>query len=211
MSLIKYGLCALALLGGNVYASYQDQHIAATATQPHLTQSQQQSSTQHQSPKAQYNVAKGLPPVEGQSISVLKNFHGDFRILSYKTYWNDEQAKFSPVDFAVSSGLFADPYFASKISVKQYDRYLKWSIQELPVPAKQAITMVSNMHIIPANPDIAKQIRHVKRGDLVRMKGELVEIKDNNLVWRSSLNPQDVGDGACEVFRVNSIQWLEKT
>ncbi|MBO6151990.1 MAG: hypothetical protein J6O15_05255, partial [Acinetobacter sp.] len=69
---------------------------------------------------------------------------------------------------------------------------------------------VSNMHIIPANPTIAKQIKNVKRGDLVRLKGDLVEIKDKDLVWTSSLTATDTGDGACELFRVSSIEWIEK-
>jgi hypothetical protein len=42
------------------------------------------------------------------------------------------------------------------------------------------------------------------------MQGDLVEVKSDDLVWRSSLRPDDVGDGACEVFRVDSIQWLEQ-
>lgn len=157
------------------------------------------------------NVAKGLPPVQGQSIAVLQPFQGDFRILGYKNYDDDIQAKFSPVDFAVSWGLFADTRIASQISVKQYDRYLQWGIQKLPVPAEQAMQMVSNIHIIPANPEIAQQIKQVNRGDLLRLEGELVEVKDEDLIWRSSLRADDVGDGACEVFRVNSIQWLEKS
>ncbi|WP_418910438.1 hypothetical protein [Acinetobacter towneri] len=157
------------------------------------------------------NIAKGLPPVvKGQSIEVLQPFKGDFRILGSKTYQHDAQAKFSPIDYAVSWGLFAEPEIARHITVNQYDRYLNWKIDRLPVPAEQAIQMVSNMHIIPANPQIAKEIKKVKRGDLVRLKGELVEVKDQDLVWTSSLTPTDTGDGACEVFRVSSIQWIEK-
>ena len=157
------------------------------------------------------NIAKGLPPVlKGQSIEVLQPFKGDFRILGSKTYQHDAQAKFSPIDYAVSWGLFAEPEIARHITVNQYDRYLNWKIDRLPVPAEQAMQMVSNMHIIPANPKIAKDIQKVKRGDLVRLKGELVEVKDQDLVWTSSLTPTDTGDGACEVFRVSSIQWIEK-
>ena len=157
------------------------------------------------------NIAKGLPPVvKGQSIEVLQPFKGDFRILGSKTYQHDAQAKFSPIDYAVSWGLFAEPEIARHITVNQYDRYLNWKIDRLPVPAEQAMQMVSNMHIIPANPQIAKDIQKVKRGDLVRLKGELVEVKDQDLVWTSSLTPTDTGDGACEVFRVSSIQWIEK-
>ncbi|MEK5790010.1 hypothetical protein V3528_20050, partial [Acinetobacter johnsonii] len=87
-------------------------------------------------------------PVEkDQSISVLQPFQGNFRILGSKIYHNDEQAKFSPIDYAVSWGLFAQPEIARHISVKQYDRYLNWKIAKLPVPAEQAMQMVSNMHI----------------------------------------------------------------
>ena len=160
---------------------------------------------------AENNIAKGLNPVkEGQSIQVLQPFKGDFRILGSKVYTDDEQAKFSPIDYAVSWGLFAEPEIARRISVNQYDRFLNWKIDKLPVPAEQAMQMVSNMHIIPATPEIAKVIQNVKRGDLVRLSGELVEVKDQDLVWTSSLTPTDTGDGACEVFRVSSIQWIEK-
>ena len=161
--------------------------------------------------RIEYNIANGLLPIaKDQSISVLQPFYGNFRILGSKMYQDDEQAKFSPIDYAVSWGLFAKPEIARKISVNQYDRYLNWKIDKLPVPANQAMQMVSNMHIIPANPEIAQQIKQVKRGDLVQLKGELVEIRDKDLVWRSSLTPTDTGDGACELFRVNSIQWIEK-
>ncbi|WP_416240775.1 hypothetical protein [Acinetobacter sp. WCHAc010034] len=160
---------------------------------------------------ADYNIAKGLAPAaKGQLVSVLQPFNGDFRILGSKIYTDDEQAKFSPIDYAVSWGLFAEPEIARHISVNQYDRYLNWKMDKVPVPAKQAMMMVSNMHIIPSSPEIAKKIKTVKRGDLVRLKGELVEIKDKDLVWTSSLTPTDSGDGACEVFRVSSIQWIER-
>lgn len=162
------------------------------------------------STSSEYNIANGLLPVEkDQSISVLQPFQGNFRILGSKIYHNDEQAKFSPIDYAVSWGLFAQPEIARHISVKQYDRYLNWKIAKLPVPAEQAMQMVSNMHIIPANPEIAQQIKQVKRGDLVYLKGDLVEIKDKDLVWKPSLTPTDTGDGACELFRVQSIHWVE--
>ncbi len=66
----------------------------------------------------EHNIAKGLPPLAaGQSISVLKPFKGDFRILGSKIYTDDEQAKFSPIDYAVSWGLFAEPEIARHITV----------------------------------------------------------------------------------------------
>ncbi len=109
------------------------------------------------STSGEYNIANGLLPIEkDQSISVYNHFKAilEFR---FKIYKNDEQAKFSPIDYAVSWGLFAQPDIARTISVKQYDRYLNWKMSKLPVPAEQAMQMVSNMHIIPASPEIAQQ------------------------------------------------------
>lgn len=158
----------------------------------------------------EYNIAKGLAPVaKGQSISTLKDFQGDFRILGSKTYQTDEQAKFSPIDYAVTRGLFTHPEIARQISINQYDRYLNWKMAKPPVPAQYATQLVSNMHIIPANPEIAKQIKKVKRGDLVRLTGDLVQVNDKDLVWKSALDWNGVGDGACKLIRVDSIQWLE--
>ena len=153
-------------------------------------------------------VAKGLAPTPQHTIKSLQRYHGDFRILGAKTYHDDLEAQFSPVDFAVSRGLFAQPRFARQIRINQSNRFLTWSIPSLPIPAQQAMKLVSNMHIIPASPQIALQLQQVKRGDLVRLEGDLVEIDSGNLQWRSSLRSDDVGDGACEVFRVARIQWL---
>lgn len=159
-----------------------------------------------------HNVARGLPiATQGQSMDSLKPFQGEFRVLSTKIYTDDIQAKFSPIDYAVSWGLFADPAIAKNIHVRQYDRFLNWQMSHLPVPPNIAMQMVSNMHIIPANPDVAKQIQKVNRGDLIRLTGELVEIKDGSMVWRSSLTNTDGGEGGCELFRVHSIQWVEKS
>lgn len=158
-----------------------------------------------------YNIAKGLAPVaKDQTISVLEPFHGEFRILGSKEYLNDEQAKFSPIDYAVTRGLFTEPSIAREISINQYDRYLNWKMARTPVAPQYAPLFVSNMHIIPANPQIANEITKVKRGDLVRLKGDLVQVNDKNLVWKSALDWNGVGDGACKLIRVDSIQWIEK-
>ncbi|OTG80661.1 hypothetical protein [Acinetobacter sp. ANC 4648] len=162
-------------------------------------------------PSAEYNIAKGLAPsVKDQKISVLEPFQGEFRILGSKEYFSDEQAKFSPIDYAVTRGLFTEPEIARQISINQYDRYLNWKMARTPVPPQLATQLVSNMHIIPANPEIAKEIKKVRRGDLVRLNGDLVQVNDKNLVWTSALNWNGVGDGACKLIRVHSIQWIEK-
>lgn len=165
----------------------------------------------HAQTSTDYNIAKGLDPVsKDQSISVLQPFSGEFRILGSKVYNDDAQAKFSPIDYAVTRGLFTEPEIARQISINQYDRFLNWKMAKPPIAPKLATELVSNMHIIPANPEIAKVIKQVKRGDLVRIQGELVQVNAKDLVWTSALDWEGIGDGACKLIRVDSIYWVEK-
>ncbi len=156
-------------------------------------------------------IARGLAPAKNQRLTVLQPYHGEFRILGRKDYQADQEAKFSPMDFAVSEGVLASKHYYPLIGVKQDNRYLTWNMQYLPLPAKKAMELVSNIHIIPANPQIASLLATVKQGDLVRLRGDLVEVDDNGWTWKSSLSRDDVGDGACEILRVASIEWIEKT
>ena len=175
-----------------------------------LALSSLQVQARHQS-NSNYNIAKGLPPVsQDQKISVLEPFAGEFRILGSKEYTDDAQAQFSPIDYAVTRGIFTEPEIARQISINQYDRFLNWKMARPPIPPKLATQLVSNMHIIPANPEVAKEIKKVRRGDLVRLKGDLVQINSKNLVWKSALDWNGVGDGACKLIRVESIQWVER-
>jgi len=63
------------------------------------------------------------------------------------------------------------------------------------------------MHVIPAEPWIAKELKKLRRGDVVRLDGTLVDVDHaSGFKWRSSLSRDDSGDGSCEIFFVQSIE-----
>lgn len=157
------------------------------------------------------NIARGLPPSQDQHIKVLASYAGDFRVLGRKDYLLDQEAQFSPMDLAVSSGILASKVYFPLIGVRQDNRFLTWNIKKLPIPAKRAKELVSNIHIIPANEQIAILLKQIRAGDLVKLQGDLVEVGNQKWTWRSSLSRDDVGEGACELMRVQSIQWVEKS
>ena len=142
---LKYLLCAgvLSLCALQSYA-FQSVNVAGEATkqssvanwnaniaQPSNAIAKQQAQSQFQSSlksqsenfkkfNPEYNIANGLAPTDtDQKISVLEAFQGEFRILGSKEYSNDEQAKFSPIDYAVTRGVFTRPDIARQISVNQ--------------------------------------------------------------------------------------------
>jgi hypothetical protein len=65
----------------------------------------------------------------------------------------------------------------------------------------------SNNHLVAANSSIAGVISDLYPGEIVTMKGYLVNIsKPNGFYWNTSLSRTDTGKGACEVFYVEGIE-----
>ena len=69
---------------------------------------------------------------------------------------------------------------------------------------------ISNNHLIPADPTVARRIRAIRIGDQVRMRGLLVDytVTENGreiFTRRTSLTRSDTGNGACEILYVTEL------
>lgn len=152
----------------------------------------------------------GNTSAHGVQIKELEPYSGEFRILSREDYSSGTEAQFSPMDFAVGWGDMAKPNIYSQIEISQGNRWYHWYIDhEPPIPLHEIETHSANMHIVPANGEVAKALKKVKPDDMVYLQGALVEIQmDNGWQWRSSLSRDDTGAGACELMRVDQVRWL---
>ncbi len=71
---------------------------------------------------------------------------------------------------------------------------------------------IANHHLIPASDEVARTLGDVRIGDLVTLRGRLVdlEIRDRSggVAHRSatSLRRDDVGSGACEQLYVEAVE-----
>lgn len=143
-------------------------------------------------------------------LTELQKYDGEFRILGRKDYSSGTEAEFSPVDFAVGWGDMAKPEIYSQIDISQSNRWYHWRIDhQPPISLENIATHSANMHIIPANAQVADALKRIKEDDLVYLQGALVEIEmDNGWRWRSSLSRDDTGAGACELMRVDQVRVL---
>lgn len=80
----------------------------------------------------------------------------------------------------------------------------------------ELVTQYSNNHLIPKDQKILAQIKNVKRGDYVKLKGYLVDLilRDTSepsvyYELKSSLTRDDTGDNACEVMYVTDVELLD--
>lgn len=74
-----------------------------------------------------------------------------------------------------------------------------------------SMDQLSNNHLIPANPEIAKLIAESNIGDEIRIKGQLVNYSVNKGPQRkSSTIRTDTENGACEIIYVNEFETYAK-
>jgi hypothetical protein len=63
------------------------------------------------------------------------------------------------------------------------------------------------MHMVPADAAIRGRLQDIRRGDIVRVRGYLVDVDhESGFHWRTSLSREDSGNGACELIYVERIQ-----
>ena len=143
-------------------------------------------------------------------LTLLEPYSGIFRVMSREDYFSGEEAKISPVDFALGWGPMSDPQVYKQLNIEQRNRWYYWRTSEQPpIPIAEINRHSANTHLIPANKTIAEQLKKIRRDDLIRLKGHLVEVKaQNGFTWRSSLSREDTGNGACELMLVEDVQLI---
>lgn len=156
--------------------------------------------------------------IEPTSRAVIR--HGDFeltpladyaieaRVLSRHDYAFDGGSKLAPTDLAVGWGRMSDSAVLDRLELSQSARYFFWRWEDRPpIPLDEITRSAANMHMIPADIDVARELARVRVGEVITMRGELVDARgEHGWRWTSSLRRDDTGAGACELMLVDSIE-----
>jgi hypothetical protein len=68
------------------------------------------------------------------------------------------------------------------------------------------------MHMIPANSEVERELKRLRRGDVIRIQGHLVDVDhDSGWRWRTSMTRADTGQGACEIIYVEDVHRLTES
>lgn len=132
------------------------------------------------------------------------------RVLSREGYSWGTEADLSPLDLALGWGVMSDQSVLDRIQVTQSSRWY-FTRYELPPPVAEAamIRHSGNMHMVPSSSYVKKALKKIRKGDVVRLEGLLVDVDhDSGFHWRTSLSREDSGAGACEILYVEEIEIL---
>ncbi|MFA6985103.1 MAG: hypothetical protein WC213_02700 [Arenimonas sp.] len=143
------------------------------------------------------------------TVSPLAGFSVQARVLSREDYSLGREADYSPTDLALGWGPMAEPGMAEKLNIRQGGRFYRyeWGNDGPPIAPEQIIRNSANMHMVPADRNVAQALDRIHAGDAVRVSGWLIRIdRDDGWRWQSSLSRDDSGPGACELVLVCSIE-----
>ena len=137
------------------------------------------------------------------SVRPLATFSLSARVLSRADYSWDTGAALAPVDLALGWERMSNSAVLDKISISQSGRFYFWRVREFPIPEREIIESSANMHLIPADANVEREIKRTRDGDIVEFDGYLVKVDGpNGYRWVSSLTRSDSGTGACELVWV---------
>ncbi len=144
-------------------------------------------------------------------LTPLAEFALEARVLGTESYRFDRLAGLVPVDVGLGWGPMSDSAVLKRIEISQSGRYMHWRVAQFPIPERQIIESAANMHLIPATALIGDRIAALRRGQLIHLRGRLVDaLAPNGLRIRSSLRRDDTGAGACEVVWVEDLEVLRR-
>ena len=132
-------------------------------------------------------------------------------VRSKRRYRSDSMARISPYDFALLWGVLADKHFYQQISISQGGRrYFFQPKRNSQLSIDWIYLNSSNHHLIPANDNIKRALRKVRKNDRIEMTGYLVNVHANirgrTHTWNTSLTRDDRGDGSCEILFIRKIK-----
>lgn len=143
-------------------------------------------------------------------LTPLADYDIEARVLSREDYSIDAGSDLAQTDLAVGWKRMSDSAVIDQLEIEQSARFFTYRWPDAPpIPAREIERSAANMHMIPADDGVARDLQKVRKGSIVRMRGHLVAARRNDgFQWRSSLTRNDTGGGACELFLVDSIELL---
>lgn len=140
------------------------------------------------------------------NISLVASYEGSFGVKGVKKYTTDGAAEVSPRDFVLAWGELLKEDVDEHIKYSQSNRWYHYTYSKDSLVTGEYISQHSaNTHTLPANKEVLKILKKVKKNDYITTKGYLAIVHFDTGDWGSSMTRVDTGDGACEIYYITEI------
>jgi len=136
-------------------------------------------------------------------------FDATVRVLHREDYSLGALASLVPTDFAVGWGRMSDSSVLAGIEISQANRFYFWRTENWPIDRAEIESHSANWHVIPDNDLVRSVLARVRTGNVVELRGRLVDVEGREGGMTTSLSRSDTGPGACEILLASSARVLE--
>ena len=144
------------------------------------------------------------------TLATRAHFDITARVLSRQDYSWGKDADLVPMDLALGWGRMSDSTVLASIDISQSGRFYSWHVDEFPIPRREIETSSANMHMIPADAGVKRQLEKIRAGQVIHLEGFLVNAsRPGGWHWNTSMTRNDTGGGACELIYVESVDVVE--
>ncbi len=157
-----------------------------------------------------------LEPLFNYQVDGLIVHKTDYRIFSI-----NKRTSVFPMDLCVIWGenVSSRVFQNKQLKFSQDFRFCMWHWQgDVKVNSDE----IANVHLIVNDDNLLKKVESLFRGDQIRVKGKLVNVKAKSIgkpgkydfdefSMNSSVSRNDTGAGACEILYVEDIEILKKS
>jgi hypothetical protein len=128
------------------------------------------------------------------------------RVGATERYRSGSSGSILPWDFVLTWGAATKEPAWSHVSFTQTGRFYLWSTRDDSLDPGYMASHTANTHLVPGSSRVASALARVRRGDVVRLEGDLVDIDGpEGFAWKTSLTRTDTGAGACETLYVRAV------
>lgn len=158
-------------------------------------------------PPVQENITASRFELDGFELTRRARFSLRARVLSSERYYVDAGARLAPVDLALAWGPMSDQQVMDRIDVSQGGRWYNMRWDTPPIPEDKIMLNSANMHMIPAEPWVEKKLRKLRTGQVVSLRGYLVDAtRPDGWSWQTSMSRRDTGGGSCELVFIEFLE-----
>ena len=122
------------------------------------------------------------------TIIPLRKIESKARVIDHKRYFFDAKSSYSPSDILVGWGDLSDERNLDHLHFSISNRMADIDFSRPPLPITQIYQQTAFWHLVPSNEAIDKEIKKIKKGNLVTIKGFIVDVESEVYYgWKSDL------------------------
>ena len=131
--------------------------------------------------------------------------------MGASSYHFDAMHRLSPCDVAACWGKLVKGKQHARLQWSQSNRWYWWRFGDSFGHGNDWVARwSSNTHIIPANQNLERAAKSLRRGEAAELEGDLVSVEweqgGRRKWWNTSLIREDEGDGSCEILYLERVR-----